>query len=41
MQPQDFDSPVTLNWFNGLADTYGDLVYATLTFTVSGTAAEG
>lgn len=40
-QPQTKDSPVTLNWFNGSADSYGDWVFATLSFTVNDNAAIG
>lgn len=39
-QPQKKDSPIILNWFNGMADTTGDWVFATLIFDASG-AAEG
>ncbi len=39
-QPQNMSSPVTLNWFNGTADSKGDFVYATLTFKISDSAAE-
>ncbi len=41
MQPQKLNSPVTLNWFNGIADTNGDWVFATLSFTVADTATVG
>ncbi len=34
-QPQNYNSPVILNWFNGSADCEGDFLFATLTFTVS------
>ncbi len=40
-QPQKLTSPVTLNWFNGLADSEGDGVFATLTFTVDAQAQGG
>ena len=40
-QPQKMDSPVTLNWFNGVADSFGDWILATLTFTVAEDAAFG
>ena len=39
-QPQTMTSPVTLNWFNGTANTTGDKVFATLTFKV-GSKAKG
>ena len=38
-QPETMDSPVTLNWFNGSADTTGDWVFATLTFEIAEDAA--
>ena len=41
MQPQQMTSPATLNWFNGTANTNGDWVFATLSFTVSADAQEG
>lgn len=34
-QPQKMTSPVTLNWYNGSADSEGDWTFATLTFRVS------
>ncbi|MBQ8857591.1 MAG: GBS Bsp-like repeat-containing protein [Lachnospiraceae bacterium] len=34
-QPQNMTSPVTLNWYNGSADSEGDWTFATLTFKVS------
>ena len=40
-QPQNMASPVTLNWFNGIADSTGDWTFATLTFVVSETAQAG
>lgn len=40
-QPQKTLSPVTLNWYNGADNTDGDMVYATLVFTVSDTATTG
>lgn len=33
--PQKYSSPVTLNWYNGEENTYGDMVYAVLHFTVA------
>ena len=39
MQPQKLTSPVILNWFNGAANAEGDWIFATLSFTVSDTAA--
>ena len=41
MQPQKLTSPVVLNWFNGVANSEGDWVFATLSFTVSSAAAVG
>ncbi len=41
MQPQTLQSPVTLNWFNGAQNTTGDMVYATLDFTVAQNAPSG
>lgn len=41
MQPQQLTSPVTLNWYNGAADSEGDWVYATLAFQVSENANAG
>ena len=40
-QPEKLTGPVTLNWFNGDADTTGDMVYAVLDFTVAQTASGG
>ena len=40
-QPQKILSPVTLNWYNGADNTNGDMIYATLVFTVSDTATTG
>lgn len=40
-QPQTQNNPTILNWYNGGANSNGDFVYATLTFTVSRTTAEG
>jgi hypothetical protein len=40
-QPQTKASPVTLNWFNGAANTNGDFVFATLTFKVADTVTAG
>lgn len=40
-QPETFQSPVTLNWFNGEADTMGDMTYAVLDFTVAQNASVG
>lgn len=34
MPPQHLTSPAKLSWFNGTADTTGDWVFATLSFTV-------
>ncbi len=39
-QPQSMASPVTLNWFNGSANSTGDFVFATLTFKISDNATE-
>ena len=39
--PQTMTSPVTLNWVNATADSEGDWVFATLTFTVSESATTG
>ena len=39
--PSKLTSPVTLNWFNGGANTNGDMVFATLKFTVAANATEG
>lgn len=41
MQPQGYDSPVILNWFNGIANSTGDFIFATLTFDVSESAVVG
>ena len=41
MQPQTLQSPATLNWFNGAQNTVGDMVYATLDFTVAPNAPSG
>ena len=40
-QPQTKNNPTTLNWFNGAANSTGDFVYATLTFSISDTAVAG
>ena len=40
-QPQNMASPVTLNWYNGGANSEGDFVYATLTFLVNKNAKAG
>ncbi len=40
-QPQNYNSPVTLNWINGTADSEGDFLFATLTFTVNPNAVVG
>ena len=40
-QPQTMASPVTLNWYNGGANSEGDFVYATLVFLVKNTASAG
>ncbi len=37
-QPQTKDSPVVLNWFNGIANSEGDFVFVTLSFDVASTA---
>ena len=34
MNPQRYTSPVILNWFNALKNLEGDVVYATLTFSI-------
>ena len=39
--PQQYGSPVVLNWFNGSANSEGDFTYATLTFEVSADAVVG
>ena len=39
--PQKYNSPVILNWYNGSDNTYGDMIFATLTFTVSENAVNG
>jgi len=39
--PKPMKNPTTLNWFNGAANSNGDFVYATLTFTVNETAVAG
>ena len=41
MQPQTLTAPVTLNWFNGAENTDGDMIYATLDFTVAQNASSG
>ena len=38
MQPESYASPVMLNWISPLAETTGDVVYATLTFEVAADA---
>ncbi|MBO4734141.1 MAG: hypothetical protein J5662_06650, partial [Clostridia bacterium] len=38
MQPESFESPVTLNWISALEEKTGDVVYATLTFEVAADA---
>lgn len=38
MQPQSYNSPVIVNWFNGLENSYGDFVFVTLTFDISDVA---
>ncbi len=40
-QPQTMASPVNLNWFNGTANTYGELVFVTLVFDISESATVG
>lgn len=40
-QPETLTSPATLNWFNGAADTVGDMTYAVLDFTVADDAMVG
>ena len=40
-QPQTMASPVTLNWYNGSANSNGDYIYATLVFLVKNTASAG
>ena len=40
-QPQNLNSPVVLNWYNGAANSNGDFVFATLTFEVSDYAQVG
>ncbi len=40
-QPQNYQSPVILNWINGTSDSEGDFLFATLTFTVSADAVAG
>lgn len=40
-KPQEYNSPVTLNWYNGEENTYGDMVYAVLDFTVADDASVG
>ena len=39
--PKDLNDPIILNWFNGVADSEGDWVYATITFQVAEDAEEG
>ena len=39
--PQNNQSPLTLNWFNGTQDATGDFVFVTLYFSVSDTAEAG
>ena len=39
--PQKLTTPVTLNWYNGAANTNGDIIYATLFFAVSENAESG
>ncbi len=41
MPPQHLTSPVTLNWFNGVANSTGDWTLATLSFTVANNAEPG
>ena len=40
-KPQEYDSPVILNWINGTENTYGDMDYAVLNFTVADDASFG
>ncbi|MBR4911105.1 MAG: hypothetical protein IKZ47_07305 [Clostridia bacterium] len=40
-QPQNYNSPVLLNWYNGLENVNGDFVFATLTFKVNENATMG
>ena len=40
-QPQSMKSPVTLNWYNGGANSYGDFFYTTLVFVIKDTATVG
>lgn len=40
-EPQDNSSPVILNWINNTKEIKGDILYATLTFSASKTAANG
>lgn len=35
MEPQTYDSPVTMNWFNGLENSEGDWWFAKLTFSIA------
>ena len=39
MQPQNYNSPVIVNWFNGLENSEGDFVLVTLIFDVTGVPA--
>ena len=40
-KPKDLTSPLTLNWFNGSEDSFGDCVFATLLFKVDDNAKPG
>ena len=40
-QPQTFNSPVILNWYNGAENTNGDIEYAELSFKLSASAVLG
>lgn len=40
-KPSKYESPVTLNWFNGTKNSEGDFDYAYLTFAVSEKAKQG
>lgn len=40
-QPQSLNSPVTLNWYNGIGNSNGDFVYATLVFAINSDAGVG
>ncbi len=40
-QPSSMNSPINLTWYNASANTTGDVVFATLTFTVDANAEQG